>query len=73
MIMVMCDISRSWDKEKNLDSQTRLLTGVFFSSYHAVYHFYDIEIHIFLYEIVNFAIFTKGLITMLRHNWHSYM
>ena len=30
VIMVMCDISRSWDKEKKLDSQTRLLTRVFF-------------------------------------------
>ena len=31
--MVMRDISRSWDKEKKLDSQTRLLTGAFPSSH----------------------------------------
>ena len=42
-------------KKKKLDSQTRLLTGVFSSSCHADYHFYHIEIRIFLYEIVNFA------------------
>ena len=55
-------------KKKKLDSQTRLLTGVFSSSCHANYHFYHIEIRIFHYEIVNFAFLLRGLITMLRDN-----
>ena len=68
VIMVMCDPLRSWDKEK----KTQLSTAVFFfviSCWLSLLSHWNSYLSLWNRKL---RIFTKGLITMLRHNWHSY-